>query len=232
MAGDRGITTIPDIQLGVREQRAALGRVVRYLVREAGIRQLLDVGTGLPTEENVHQVAQRFDPATRVVYVDNDPVILAYAKAVLADNPRTVAVEGDIRDPAGIVGQPLVRGHLDWAQPIGLLLSGILYHVVDFEHPEKIIGTLIDALPAGSYVFIHHLLAMDDPLSAALEEFCVRTFGRVQFRTLDQVRGLFGGLEFVDPGLVSVADWRPDSPVSPQLAAISRVACAGLARKP
>lgn len=232
VAGDRGIATIPDVQLGVQAQRAALGRVVRYLVRDAGIRQLMDIGTGLPTKENVHQVAQRFDPATRVVYIDNDPVVLAYARALLAENRETVAAEGDIRDPAGIIANPLVRHHLDWREPIGLLLCGILYHVMDSERPGDIIATLVDALPAGSYVFIHHLLAIDDPVSARLEEFLARTFGRVQLRTLDQVRGFFRGLEFVEPGLVPVADWRPDSPVSPELSAIARLACAGVARKP
>jgi S-adenosyl methyltransferase len=231
-AGDRGVAAIPGIELGAREQRAVLGRVVRYLVRDAGIRQLLDVGTGLPTKENVHQVAQGFDPAARVVYVDNDPVILAYAKALLAENPGTVVVEGDIRDPAGITAHPVVRGHLDWTKPIGLLLCGILYHVMDSEHPEETVATLIDALPAGSYVFIHHLLATDDPLSVKLQEFMTRTFGQIQFRTRDQVRGFFHGLEFVEPGLVSVADWHPDAPVSPELAAISNLACAGVARKP
>lgn len=232
VAGDRGAAAVPDIRLGVQEQRAALGRVVRYLVRDAGVRQLLDIGTGLPTKENVHQVARRFDPATRVVYVDNDPVILAYGKALLMESQETAVIEGDIRDPAAITADPHVRSHLDWSQPIGLLLCGILYHVMDSERPQDIIATLVDALPAGSYVFIHHLLAIDDPVADALQEFFVRTFGRAQFRTLDQVRGFFRGLEFVDPGLVPVADWRPDSPVSPELAAISRVACAGVARKP
>ena len=232
VVGDRGIAAIPDLQLGARAQRAALARVVRYLVCEAGIRQLLDIGTGLPAEDNVHQVAQRLDPATRVAYVDNDPVILAYAKALLADNPATLAVEGDIRDPAAIIADPAVRGHLDWNEPVGLLLCGILYHVTESDGAEEIVATLVDALPSGSYVFIHHLLAAEDPLSARLEEYLVSTFGQIQFRTLDQVRGLFRGLELIEPGLVPVAGWRPDSPVTPELAAISRLACAGVARKP
>lgn len=231
-AGDRGVANIPGLQLGVRAQRDVLGRVVRYLVGEAGLRQLLDIGTGLPIGENVHQVAQRLDPATRVVYVDNDPVILAYAQALLADNAQTAVAEGDIRDPAGILAHPVVRGHLDWTEPVGLLLCGILYHVKDSEDPEKIIGTLVDALPSGSYLFIHHLLDLGDPLSDKLKEFLTRALGDVHFRTTDQVRGFFRGLELVEPGLVPVAEWRPDEPVSQELAAISRVACVGVARKP
>lgn len=223
---------VPEVQEGARATRAVLGRVVRYLVREAGIRQFLDIGAGLPTNENVHQIAQRADRAARVVYVDNDPVVLAYAKALLADNPATVAVDGDLRDPAGIIACPLVREHLDWAKPIGLLLGGVLPEVLDHERPEEITAALIDALPAGSYVFIQHLLSINDPKSARLQQFMARSFGRFQFRTLDQVRGFFHGLELVDPGLVPVPDWRPDSPPSDNQAGIARMACAGVARKP
>ena len=115
----------PAVQVGVRAQRHLLGRVVRYLVGEAGLRQLLDIGSGLPTAENVHEIAHRIDPATRVVYLDNDPVVLAHARALLADDTVTFAVAGDLRDPAGLLADPDVREHLDWDQPIGLLLCGI-----------------------------------------------------------------------------------------------------------
>jgi len=223
---------MPEVPEGARATREVLGRVVRYLVRDAGIRQFLDIGAGLPTRENVHQIAQRADPAIRVVYVDNDPVVLAHAKALLADNPATVVAGGDLRDPAGIIAHPLVRGHLDWTRPVGLLLGGVLPEILDYERPAEITATLIDALPGGSYVFIQHLLIMDDLKSARLQEFIARSFGRFQFRTLDQVRGFFHGLEFVDPGLVPVPDWRPDSPASDDQAQIARMACAGVARKP
>lgn len=113
-----------------------------------------------------------------------------------------------------------------------MLLGGVLPEILDDEHPEEITATLIDALPAGSYVFIQHLLIMDDPKSARLQELLTRSFGRFQFRTLDQVRGFFHGLEFVEPGLVPVADWRPDSPAGDDHAQIARMACAGVARKP
>jgi S-adenosyl methyltransferase len=155
--------TVPEVPAGVRAQRALLRRVVRYLVADEGIGQLLDVGAGLPTNENVHQIAQGIDPSVRVVYVDNDPVVVAHGKAMLAENPATVVVEGDLRDPGAIIGHPLVRTHLDWTRPIGLLLSGVLHQVMDFERPAELTAALIRALPCGSYVFIQHLLDLDDP---------------------------------------------------------------------
>src|SRR5580658_1146396 len=120
--GDQMMASLPAIQLGVRAQRDVLGRVVRYLVGEAGLRQLLDIGSGLPTADNVHEIAQRVDPGTRVVYLDNDPVVLAHARALLADEQVTFVAEGDLRDPEGILANPDIRKYLDWDRPIGLLL--------------------------------------------------------------------------------------------------------------
>jgi hypothetical protein len=117
------IASLPAAQVGVRAQRDVLGRVVRYLVGKAGVRQLLDIGSGLPTAENVHQIAQQAEPATRVVYLDNDPVVLSHASALLADNKATFVADGDLRDPAGILSHPVVLDHLDWDEPIGLLMA-------------------------------------------------------------------------------------------------------------
>jgi hypothetical protein len=236
--GQRIATTLPGIESGVRAQRALLGRVVRYLVADAGIRQLLDIGAGLPTEENVHQIAQRVDPATRVVYVDNDPIVLSHARALLAENPAVAVADGDLRDPEGIIGHPVVRTHLDWTRPIGLLLSGILHQFTDDERPVQLTAKLIDALPSGSYVFIQHLLDLDDPAGVELKQFMARAFGQIQFRTASEVRELFCGLEFVEPGLVLVPEWRPDeaSAAAQQQAqeqqAVLGLACGGVARKP
>lgn len=232
--GQRIVNTVPEVPAGVQAQRAVLRRVVRYLVADAGIRQLIEIGAGLPAEENVHEIAQRIDPATRVVYVDNDEVVLAHANAWLAVNPATVAVAGDFRDPGGITGNPVVRAHLDWTKPIGLLLCGILVHVMDYEGPAELTAALIDALPSGSYVFIQHLLDLDHPATAQIKQFMTKTLGHVQFRTLDQVRELFGGLELVEPGLVPVPDWRPDEDQLPREGKPRALglACAGVARKP
>jgi hypothetical protein len=230
--GDQIIASLPAGQIGVRAQRDVLGRAVRYLVEQAGVRQLLDIGSGLPTAENVHQIAQRIDPATRVVYLDNDPIVLSHAQALLADDKVTFAAEGDLRDPAGILASPGVRAHLDWDQPVGLLLCGILHYILDDERPAELMAVLREGLPAGSYVFIHHLLHSEDPASAALEAAMQKGLGRSQFRTLDQVRELFGDLELIEPGLVLVPDWRPDrSTLSASYHPVLSLACAGLARR-
>jgi hypothetical protein len=227
--GDQMIATLPAIQLGVRAQRDVLGRVVRYLVGEAGLRQL-DIGSGLPTADNVHEIAQRVDPATRVVYLDNDPVVLSHARALLADDKATFVAEGDLRDPEGILANLDVRKHLDWDRPIGLLLCGILHYVLDEENPAEVTATLYDALPRGSYVFIHHLLDTEDPATATLQEQMRSGVGRAQFRTMAQIRTLFDGLELVEPGLVIVPDWRPEPP-GIRDHPVLEMACVGVARK-
>ncbi len=228
--GDQMIASLPAVQLGVRAQRDVLGRVVRYLVAEAGLRQLLDIGSGLPTADNVHEIAQRIDPATRVVYLDNDPVVLSHARALLADDRATFAAEGDLRDPEGILANPDVRKHLDWDRPIGLLMCGILHYVLDEENPAEVTATLYDALPRGSYVFIHHLLDTEDPATATLQEQMRTGMGRAQFRTMAQIRTLFNGLELVEPGLVLVPDWRPEPPAIRDHPVLE-MACVGVARK-
>jgi S-adenosyl methyltransferase len=231
--GDQIIATLPEVQVGVRAQRAVLGRVVRYLVGEAGITQLLDIGSGLPTADNVHEIAQRVNPASRVVYLDNDPVVLSHARALLADETATFVAQGDLLKPVSIVGNPDVRAHLDWDQPIGLLLCGILHYVLDAENPAGLVAALVDELPPGSYVFIHHLLDTGDPAAAGLQAQMLKGLGRVQFRTLAEVRRLFGDLELIEPGLVTVPEWRPDpgTPIMADYGEILSMACAGVARK-
>src|ERR1035441_10832224 len=129
---------MPAVQVGVRAQRDVLGRVVCYLVGEAGIRQLLDIGSGLPAAENVHEIAQRIAPATKVVYLDNDPVVLSHAQAILADNKVTFAAEGGLLDPPALLAEPDVRNGLDWHQPVGLLLCGILHYIRSEEHTSEL----------------------------------------------------------------------------------------------
>ena len=230
--GDQIIARLPEVQVGVQAQRAVLGRVVRYLVGEAGVRQLIDIGSGLPTSDNVHEIARRAAPGTRVVYVDNDPVVLAHARAILSDQAATFAERGDLLDPASIVASPAVREHLDWTKPIGLLLCGIVHYVLDEENPEGLIAELIAALPPGSYVFIHHLLDTGDSAAAELQAQMLNGLGRVKFRTLEEVRRLFGDLELMPPGLVPVAEWRPDRATIPaRYRLVLSMACAGVGRK-
>jgi O-methyltransferase involved in polyketide biosynthesis len=230
--GDRIIATVPTIQLGVRAQRQVLGRVVRYLIGEAGIRQLIDVGSGLPTADNVHQIAHRIDQDCRVVYVDNDPIVLTHARALLADDRATIAVGGDLTQPDSITAHPEVRAHLNWDEPIGLLLCGIVHYIMDREKPRDLIAALTDSLPGGSYVFIHHLLDSDDEATAEVQAVMRAGVDRGQFRTMAEIKEFFGDLDLVDPGLVLVPDWRPDRDTlkvsdHPVLA----MAAAGVARK-
>ena len=233
---DQIITGIPGVQVGVQAQRAVLGRVVRYLVGKAGVSQLLDIGSGLPTSDNVHEIALRTsqEPPARVVYVDNDPVVIAHARALLSDSANSFAEEGDLLTPSSIVGNPAIRKHLDWDRPIGLLLCGIMHYVPDDDRPAELVAELADALPSGSYVFIHHLLDTGDPAAAELQAQMRKGLGRVRFRTLGEVSRLFGDLPLVEPGLVPIPEWRPDpgTPIRADYGVILSMACAGVARKP
>jgi hypothetical protein len=148
---EKSLASVPAGRVGAREQRAFLGRAVRYLAGEAGIRQFLDIGAGLPTTDNVHDVAQAVVPSARVVYVDNDPLVLAHARALLtsSEEGRTAYIHADLRSPGEILSSPVVREVLDFSQPTALMLVGILHFLEDKDEPERIIATLLDALPPG-----------------------------------------------------------------------------------
>jgi len=231
--GEKIKKAMPGVRLGVEQQRAVLRRVVRHLVGEAGIRQIIDIGSGLPTAGNVHQVAQEVAPGTRVVYVDHDPVVLAHARALMADNETTIAIDGDARRPAEILADPELNRLIDRDQPIGLLLCGILHHILDDEDPAGITAAYRAALPAGSYVFIHHLVASDDPTVAAAQAELRQGTGRGQFRPIAQIEQFFESLELVAPGIVSATEWRPQ-PDTPHVDThpVLRLAVVGVGRKP
>ncbi|GAA0928109.1 SAM-dependent methyltransferase [Nonomuraea longicatena] len=205
-AGERIRERMPDVELGVRAQRDLLGRVVRFLVTEVGLRQLIDIGTGLPTAENVHQVAHAADPEVRVAYVDNDPHVLVHARALLVTSPNTLAIRADLREPDALMADPELKAHIDLAQPVGLLLCGILHHLKDLEDPWTRTRRLVDIIPSGSYVFVHHLLDRGDEQSRALQK--VRD---TRYRREEEIARFFDGLDLVPPGLVPVPDWRPDA---------------------
>jgi hypothetical protein len=229
-AADHLNREFPHLAEIARAERAFLVRAVRYLAGPARIRQFLDIGAGLPAGGNTHEIAQRVAPDTGIVYADNDPVVLAHARALLADEQVTFVAEGDLRDPEGILANPDIRKYLDWDRPIGLLLCGILHYVLDEENPAEVMAALYDALPPGSYVFIHHLLDTEDPATATLQEQMRSGVGRAQFRTMAQIRSLFNGLELVEPGLVLVPDWRPEPPAIRDHPVLE-MACVGVARK-
>ena len=212
--GQALMRVVPTIRAAARENRAFLGRAVRFLVAEAGIRQFLDIGTGLPSANNVHEVAQGLVPSCRVVYVDNDPIVLAHARALLTSSPegRTAYIQADLREPEKILSDPMTRATLDFSQPIGLILVAVLHFVPDEAQPRRIVDTLLDALPSGSYLVASHVTAEHDPDTLAGAGRAYRERGLTgQIRTADEFAELaFRGLDMVEPGVVSVCDWRPD----------------------
>jgi S-adenosyl methyltransferase len=211
---EMGLAAWQSGRLAARENRAFLGRAVRFLAGEAGIRQFLDIGTGLPTTNNVHEVAQAVAPSSHVVYADNDPLVLAHARALLTSSPegRTAYIHADLRDPQSIVSDPSVREILDFSQPIALMLVAVLHFIPDEFKPAQVIATLIDALPPGSFIVASHITGEHDPAGPAAGARAYRAAGLpAQLRDADEFARLaFSGLDLVPPGVVLVSEWRPE----------------------
>ncbi|MEV8592944.1 SAM-dependent methyltransferase [Streptomyces sp. NPDC052012] len=229
-AGDAYTAVFPGIVTIARSSRAFLRRTITYLVAEAGIRQFLDVGTGLPTADNTHEVAQRIAPETRIVYVDNDPMVLAHARALLYSTPEgaTAYVDADVRDPERVLAAAAKT--LDLSRPTALILSNILGHIPDYEQARSVVTRLMDALPSGSYLSVNDGSRGIDPVFEQAQD-AYNDSGAAPYvlRTVEEITAYFDGLELVEPGVVSVPLWRPD-PTSPALEPIGEHG--GLARKP
>ena len=212
---DAALAHWPSGRIGLRENRLFLGRTVRYLAAEAGIRQFLDIGSGLPTTANVHEIAQAVAPACRVVYVDNDPMVLVHGRALLTSAPEgdTAYIQADLKSPLDILSSPIVRSVLDFDKPIALMLIAVLHFLQDEDKPGVILSTLLDALPSGSYLAASHLTAEHEPDGLAAGQRLYRKAGiPMQIRDADEFASLaFSGLELVPPGVVLVSEWRPDS---------------------
>ncbi|MCP2338238.1 SAM-dependent methyltransferase [Actinomadura rupiterrae] len=196
----------------VRENRRFLVRAVRHLVEDAGIRQFLDIGTGLPTQDNVHEVAARYAPDARVVYVDNDPLVLAHARALLAGGGATI-VQGDLRRPDEILASAEVRQALDFTRPVAVLLVAVLHFVSDGEDPRGAIATLRDAVPSGSRIVITHGTA-DGPYARGEEsaEAYRKADKALTLRRRDEIVPFFDGLDPMPPGLTWIQNWWPERP--------------------
>ena len=211
---EAAVRSLPTLRAGVRENRKFLARAVRYLAREAGVRQFLDIGTGLPSAENTHEVAQGIAPDSRVVYADNDPLVLAHARALLTSSPagRTAYIEADLREPEKILADPAVRGTLDLSQPVALMLVAILHFIADEDDPEGIVAALLAALPPGSYLVASHISPDHDPAGVAGAQHAYRASGvTAQPRSAEEFgRLFFNGLELVPPGVTLVSQWRSD----------------------
>ena len=232
---DKVIAAMPGVRTGPRENRAFLGRAVRYLAAEAGIRQFLDIGTGLPATNSVHEVAQAVAPDARVVYVDNDPLVLVHARALLTSAPegQTAYIQADLRDPGEILSSPVVRSVLDFAKPIALMLVAVLHFVGDEHKPAELVAALRDALPPGSFLVASHVTAEHNPAGSAAGQRAYRG-GGVSMRPRDSdefAEIAFAGLDLVPPGIVLVSEWgRSDSGPLPPANEVN--AYCGVARKP
>ncbi len=229
-AGEAMLRAYPDIANAMRSNRQFLARTVRYLTEDEGIRQFLDIGTGIPTANNTHEVAQSIAPDCRVVYVDRDPAVLMHARALLTSAPEGVTdyIEADLRDPQAILDHAATV--LDFSAPIALLLVAILHFVPNEDQPYEVVTTLLDALPPGSFFTLSHPGSdVDADASKAARSFNDRAAEQVTLRSRDDVMRFFHGLDLVEPGLVQVQDWRP---TTPPLAASGTSMWAGVARKP
>ena len=229
-AGDEFLTYYPQQLDKARACRQFLSRAVRYLVQEQGIRQFLDVGTGLPTADNTHEVAQRLAPEARIVYVDNDPLVLAHARALLTSSPEgsTSYIDADMHDPESILAE--AARTLDFDQPIALLMIGVLGHVADYDEARSIVQSLLDGLPTGSFLVETDGTDSSPEYMAAIEMY--RDSGGVPYnaRTHEQIAGYYKGLELVEPGVVPIHLWRPEPNAFGEAPDVSE--SGGVGRKP
>jgi hypothetical protein len=211
-AAEQAIKLYPDLPLVAQVTRAFLYRAVRFLL-DQGVDQFLDIGSGMPTAGSVHEIAHRVNPAARVVYVDFDPVAIAHSQAILQGTANAVAVQADARRPAEIVGHPDVRSGLDWTRPIGMLAIAMLHFVPDDAEALSIVRVLYDALPSGSYLALTHATAEGvDPARAEQgEQLYQRASAPLHFRSRNQIASLFARFELVEPGVVYVPLWRPET---------------------
>lgn len=238
--GDQFKVSMPGSVSIAHTNRAALTRAVRDIAATTGIRQFLDMGSGLPTADNVHQVAQRHAPGAHVVYVDSDPIVLAHGRALLEDNEDTGVIQADVREPDRIRGHPDTVRLIDFDRPVGVILCAILHHLNDDEDPASVVRYWIDHVPSGSHFFITHFRTGNNPETAEAERVLQSTFGRGRWRSDDEIRALFGGLEILEPGIVPTAVWRSDradggrdvGADGRELTVWEQLIVAGLARKP
>ncbi|MBB4930470.1 hypothetical protein F4561_001290 [Lipingzhangella halophila] len=210
--GERIREFLPHVVDIARADRAFLVRAVTHLTREAGVRQFLDVGTGLPTANNTHEVAQAVAPESRIVYVDNDPLIMAHARALLVGTPEgsTNYIHADLHDPATVLES--ARASLDFIQPIALILLGVVEHIPDFDDARAIVSQLVGALPSGSYLVVAHdtNVVLGEKSDEAVRQWNESATPSITLRSPEQIARFFDGLEVLEPGVVSTALWRPE----------------------
>ncbi|MFR9775415.1 SAM-dependent methyltransferase [Micromonospora sp. MS34] len=235
-SGDAVAEAYPAIRTTVIENRRFLHRATRHLAGTAGIRQFLDIGTGIPTSPNLHEVAQGIAPEARIAYVDNDPIVLAHARALLSSTPEgaTAYVDADLREPEKILAHPEVRATIDFDRPVGLMLVAVLHFLTDADDPYAITRRLVEALPSGSFLVISHATTDLVPRDIAATAAPVTTSSMIDmaFRSRDQFAAFFAGLELVEPGISPVTEWRPDDAPEQRRPAAQASMYAAVARKP
>jgi SAM-dependent methyltransferase len=210
-SGDAIAAAFPSIVVAARENRSFLRRAVAYLAGEAGVTQFLDIGTGLPTQNCTHEIAQQIDPTARVVYVDNDPIVLAHARALLTSGAdgATAYIDEDLRNPGEILDNPDLSGTLDLTRPVALMLVAVMHFIVDADDPHRLVRTLVDRLPSGSYLVMTHAtwdFMPADQLEATRS--AVSAGPAMRMRSRDEIAQLLDGLELVEPGIVPIQRWR------------------------
>jgi hypothetical protein len=232
--GEMMIQAIPNMRGLAAANRAFLRRAVRYLAAEAGVRQFLDIGTGIPTSPNVHEVAQEAAPGTRVVYVDNDPIVLAHARALLTsqDAGETAFIMADLREPKSILDHPTLAATLDLSQPVAVMLVAVLMYFRDTDDPNpfEMVATVMEPMPSGSYLAVTHPTPDFNPEETAQAVAAAEAAGITLVpRGQAEIARFFSGLDVVDPGVTPVLSWRPDAPPDDPRSAYY---WAGVARKP
>ncbi|MEU4686948.1 SAM-dependent methyltransferase [Streptomyces xinghaiensis] len=214
-AARRAMEIMPGLPKIMQANRAFMRRVVRYAVGQ-GITQFLDIGSGIPTFGNVHEVAQAAAPEAKVVYVDNDPVAVAHSRAVLEGSESAVITAADLREPSAILSSPEARSMLDFGKPVALLLVAVLHFLTDDDEPRRVVAELRDALPPGSLMALTHASTEGGPLTSrqgvGVEGVYRQATSPLVMRSRQEVAPFFDGFEMVEPGLVSMPDWRPDTP--------------------
>lgn len=227
------IEAVPETPLLAQANRAFLRRAVRYLVAEAGIRQIVDIGSGLPTAGNVHEIAQRWAPDVRVLYTDNDPIVLAHGRALLATDDNTSLVQGDVREPEAIFDHAETRRLIDPQRPFAVLLGGILMHLEVEEDPDGVAARIRERLPSGGYLMVSNTCDTGDERARELARaFADNGMGSNCFRTREAQLGYFAGLDLVDPGLVPNNEWDPEDDFPDPANPVHALHIGGIARKP
>jgi hypothetical protein len=237
--GDRFKAAVPDLEDGVWANRAFHQRAATWLASDAGIKQFIDIGSGLPTQNNTHEAVHKVAPTARVAYVDHDPMVAAYASQLLTDDGTTAVITADLRDPDSILNDPVVRRLIDFSQPVGLLMTAVLHFVADGSDPWGLVGRYVAAVPSGSYLALSHFTADKVPPRAvqASQDTYNQATESIYARTLDEMTRFFDGLELVPPhagatsGITFAGMWGAEDPEAADSDGARGMYC-GVARKP